>query len=60
MGILRLMQFVKKKAPSAITTTTLKELRGEIIACDASMAMYQFLIATQNIRGKNTYQSELS
>ena len=40
MGILRLMQFIKKKAPSAITMTTLKELNGKVIACDASMAMY--------------------
>lgn len=46
MGIHKLMTLIQEKAPKAVKTITLDYLTGKVIACDASMAIYQFLIAT--------------
>jgi flap endonuclease-1 len=50
MGIHRLMHLLREKAPGAIKTIDPKIYTGRQVACDASMAIYQFLIATQNIK----------
>jgi flap endonuclease-1 len=47
MGIKQLMSLIQEKAPKAIKHIQLELLTGKIVACDASMAIYQFLIATQ-------------
>jgi len=47
MGIKQLMQLINDKAPSSVSKIQLSLFSGRIVACDASMAMYQFLIATQ-------------
>lgn len=47
MGIHRLMALLKEKCPKAIKNIDLKGLMGYTLACDASMAIYQFLIGTQ-------------
>lgn len=53
MGILRLLPYLKKKVPNAITKIPLAQLQGESIACDATQSMYQFLVATQSIKHKS-------
>lgn len=47
MGIKQLMQLINEKASNAVRLLPLERYSGQIVACDASMAMYQFLIATQ-------------
>lgn len=47
MGIKQLMSLIREKAPSAVRSVPLETYVGRVIACDASMAMYQFIIATQ-------------
>lgn len=41
------MNLINEKAPGAIAKVPLENYAGKVIACDASMAMYQFMIATQ-------------
>ena len=50
MGITRLMNLLREKAPNAIKTVSLHTYTGHAFALDASMAMYQFLISTQQIK----------
>ncbi|CAG9311111.1 unnamed protein product [Blepharisma stoltei] len=45
MGIKQLMKLINEKAPSAVRKITLEQYSGKVIACDASMAIYQCLIA---------------
>lgn len=47
MGIKQLMSLINEKAATAVRKVPLETYIGRIIACDASMAMYQFIIATQ-------------
>ena len=47
MGIKQLMTLIQEKAPKAIKSMQLDMLTGKTVAVDASMAIYQFLIATQ-------------
>ena len=47
MGIHKLMSLIQEKAPRAVKQINLDLLTGKVVACDASMAIYQFLIATQ-------------
>ena len=49
MGIKQLMALIQDKAPRAIKSLPLEHLTGKTVAVDASMAIYQFLIATQNV-----------
>ncbi|KAL4485703.1 hypothetical protein ABPG72_010965 [Tetrahymena utriculariae] len=48
MGIHKLMDLLKEKAPGCIKSSDLKFYAGRMIACDASMAMYQFLASTSS------------
>jgi flap endonuclease-1 len=50
MGIKQLMSLIQEKAPKAVKQFQLELLTGKIVACDASMAIYQFLIATQTMK----------
>lgn len=50
MGINKLMTLIQEKAPKAVKTMQLDLLTGKVVACDASMAIYQFLIATQSLK----------
>jgi len=50
MGIKQLMSLIQEKAPKAIKHIQLEILTGKTVACDASMAIYQFLIATQTMK----------
>ena len=50
MGIHKLMTLIQEKAPKAIKQIQLDYLTGKVVACDASMAIYQFLIATQTMK----------
>ena len=47
MGIQKLMTLIQEKAPRAVKQVHLDHMTGKVVACDASMAIYQFLIATQ-------------
>jgi len=49
MGIKQLMSLLQEKAPGCIKKIQLEGLTGYTVACDASMAMYQFLVATQGM-----------
>ena len=44
------MTLIQEKAPKAVKTINLELLTGKVVACDASMAIYQFLIATQTMK----------
>ena len=50
MGIFHLMEIIKSKAPSAIKQIPLAQYANKVVACDAPMAMYQFLISTMFIK----------
>jgi len=50
MGIHKLMTLIQERAPNSIKTIELDHLTGKVVACDASMAIYQFLIATQTMK----------
>ena len=49
MGIHKLMTLIQEKAPKSIKQVQLDMMCGKVVACDASMAIYQFLIATQTV-----------
>ena len=49
MGIHKLMSLIEEKAPKAIKEIQLDMLTGKVVAIDASMAIYQFLISTQTL-----------
>mmetsp|Transcript_58509 Transcript_58509/g.67571 ORF Transcript_58509/g.67571 Transcript_58509/m.67571 type:complete len:386 (+) Transcript_58509:47-1204(+) len=53
MGIYKLMDLIREKAPNAIRTVQLDLFAGKTVACDASMAIYQFIIATQGYNQAN-------
>ena len=42
------MSLIQAKSPKAIKQVQMDMLTGKVVACDASMAIYQFLIATQS------------
>ena len=46
MGIQKLMNLLTEKCPKAIRETTMEMFSGKTIACDASMTIYHFIIAT--------------
>ena len=48
MGIQGLMKLISEEAPLAIKEQEMEELTGRRVAIDASMAMYQFLIAVRS------------
>lgn len=48
MGIQGLMKLISEEAPLAVKEMDMEELTGRRIAIDASMAMYQFLIAVRS------------
>lgn len=50
MGIQGLMKLIHDEAPGAIKKQSMDNLTGRKVAIDASMAMYQFLIAVQTSR----------
>jgi len=44
------MKLINEKAPRAIKNNTMDVYATKVVACDASMAIYQFLIATQTLK----------
>ena len=60
MGIKQLMSLIQDKAPKSIKSMQLDMLSGKTIAVDASMSMYQFLIATQTYSGQQRGVGELT
>jgi hypothetical protein len=46
MGIIRLMDFLKKNYPNAIKSAYADSLKDNIVAIDASSSIYQFLVKT--------------
>ena len=59
MGIKRLMNLLREKAPKSIKSVPLSNYTGQLFALDASMAMYQFLISTQTIKTQGFSIAEL-
>lgn len=49
MGIHKLMDLIRGEASSAIKNRDIQYYSGMIVALDASMSMYQFLVQTQGI-----------
>ena len=43
------MTLIQEKAPKSVRQVQLDMMCGKVVACDASMAIYQFLIATQTV-----------
>lgn len=54
------MMLIKAKSPEAIKCVDIKSLMGQSLACDASMAIYQFLISTQSFNKGFGRLSELT
>jgi flap endonuclease-1 len=54
MGVKNLMKFLEKHAPSSLHRTTIENLFGRIIAIDASMQIYQFLVSVRHMGGQLT------
>ena len=48
MGVLKLMDFIRKKFPNAIKSTTVASYQNKTLAIDTSNWIYQFLIKTQS------------
>jgi hypothetical protein len=58
MGIKQLMNIINEKASKAVRKSRLYHFSGKVIACDANMAIYQFLIALQNSQHHYTLTDE--
>eukprot|EP00831_Metopus_contortus_P004290 TRINITY_DN1157_c0_g1_i2.p2 TRINITY_DN1157_c0_g1~~TRINITY_DN1157_c0_g1_i2.p2 ORF type:complete len:389 (-),score=86.19 TRINITY_DN1157_c0_g1_i2:34-1200(-) len=50
MGIHKLMNLILEKAKNAVKNISLDSLTGRIIACDASTAIYQFLVSNLSMK----------
>ena len=48
MGIKNLFKFISEHSPDSITVKGLKELKGQVVVLDASMIIYQFVIAIRS------------
>ncbi len=48
MGILKLMDFLKKKHPSVLQSRSASEFSGKILAVDTPSTIYQFLVKTMS------------
>lgn len=57
MGVKNLMKWIEKYAPSAIKKLPQQQLLGRTIAIDASMQIYQFLVAIRH-NGSNLVDAE--
>ena len=44
MGIKGLMRIINDNVPSAVKETAISSYTGRVVAIDASMAIYQFLV----------------
>lgn len=53
MGVTKLLPFLQKKAPNAMSKLTPSSLRLKKVALDTSIAMYQFLANTQYLSAQN-------
>ena len=53
MGIHRLFQLLETKCPQSYRVTPINVYVGKTVVCDASNAMYQFLVATSNTYNNN-------
>jgi flap endonuclease-1 len=51
MGIHGLMGLINDEAPGAVKEQDIKAYTGRKVAIDASMAMYQFLVAVRVVMG---------
>ncbi|XP_063155843.1 probable flap endonuclease 1 homolog isoform X2 [Candoia aspera] len=49
MGIAKLAELIKEEAPDAVRPASLEQYRGQVIALDASVAVYQFRTAMPQI-----------
>lgn len=49
MGVSKMFELIKKNAPSAIKPVKITKFSNKIVAIDASMVMYQFVIATRHM-----------
>ena len=58
MGIHKLMDLIREKAPDSFRSRDISYYCGMWIALDASMAMYQFIISTQG--HDNNFMSQLT
>ena len=58
MGIHKLMDLIREKAPAALRSRDINYYSGMSIALDASMAMYQFIISVQG--HDNSFLSQLT
>jgi hypothetical protein len=56
MGIKGLFPFISESAPLAVKETKMEAMTGRVIAIDASMCLYQFLVAVR----QGAEQSNLS
>jgi flap endonuclease-1 len=54
MDVKNLMRFLEKHAPSALKRTTIENLFGRVIAIDASLQIYQFLVSVRHLGGQLT------
>ncbi len=60
MGIYKMMDLIRNNAPSAIRKRDIQYYSGQILALDASMSMYQFLVSTQGISSDSSFLTSLT
>ena len=56
MGIKNLMKIISDEVPGAVRELNMSQLNGRIVAIDASMALYQFMIAVRSGDGTGPSQ----
>lgn len=54
------MDLIRDKAPDAIKKRDIKYYQNMIVALDASMSMYQFLVSTQGVSSDSNFITELT
>jgi flap endonuclease-1 len=60
MGIHKLMDLLRANSPDSIRKRDIKFFEGQILALDASMSMYQFLVSTQGISSDSNFLTSLT
>uniref|UniRef100_A0A7S0NX75 Flap endonuclease 1 n=1 Tax=Calcidiscus leptoporus TaxID=127549 RepID=A0A7S0NX75_9EUKA len=58
MGIKGLMPFLSDSAPSCVKETKMEAMTGRVIAIDASMCLYQFLVAVRQGASQSNLANE--
>lgn len=59
MGIYKLFQMLESRASDSVREVPLNVYTGKKVAVDASKTIYQFLVSTTNVQGKDGFHSSV-